>query len=332
ITAFSQARLGRQDAEYAIRVSYGRDLRVGDHEGIISKVGCHEGTGFNAGGGITNNVFKAHFLELVQYLFDPFPRQRILVAGLRRRQDEQVFQLLVANQCLVQGGFPLDDIDEIVDNPALASHDEIEVAQADVKVHHDGFMAPLGQTGREACATGGFSDTTLTGCHHNNTCHDRFIPICWFAPLWYSKMPIACVTGRYWTELDSTSSCRGAQCLDLQRVSLALYQCRSIAQGRVKRSFDDTVNARNGQELGIELGGEDTCVFVPLGAGHGFSPQGSVDMDVAIGDDFGPLADHANDDKIGSAGIDTLSGAQGPVDDHGRGRGRWFSCVAVRRL
>ena len=35
----------------------------------------------------------------------------------------------------------LDDVDKVVHNPALATHDQIEVAQADVEVDHGGFVA-----------------------------------------------------------------------------------------------------------------------------------------------------------------------------------------------
>src|SRR3546814_10301355 len=40
-------------------------------------------------------------------------------------------------------------------------------------------------------------------------------------------------------------------------------------------------------------------------------------MDIAVGNNLGALADYANDDQVGVAGIDTLPGSQWPIDYHG---------------
>lgn len=82
--------------------------------------------------------------------------------GLGGRQDVQGIDPLVPDQCLVEGGLALDDIDEVVHHPALAVHDEIEVAQAYVKIDDDGLVAPLGETGADGGAGSGFAYATLS--------------------------------------------------------------------------------------------------------------------------------------------------------------------------
>jgi hypothetical protein len=55
-----------------------------------------------------------------------------------------------------------DHVDEVVDHPPLAAHDQIEVAQADVEVDRDRLLSLLGDAGRDVCAGGGLSDPAFT--------------------------------------------------------------------------------------------------------------------------------------------------------------------------
>jgi hypothetical protein len=82
-----------------------------------------------------------------QHLFHAVLRQRVLVARLAGGQHEQVVALLVLDERLVQVGLALDDVDQVVHHAALAAHDEVEVAQADVEVDHGGLVAAQGQAG-----------------------------------------------------------------------------------------------------------------------------------------------------------------------------------------
>ena len=90
----------------------------------------------DARGRIADDVVEAHRGEFVEHLLDAFLRERVLVARLRGRQHEQVLALLVLDQRLVQVGFALDHVDQVVHHAALAAHDQVEVAQADVEVDH----------------------------------------------------------------------------------------------------------------------------------------------------------------------------------------------------
>ena len=53
--------------------------------------------------------------------------------------------MLVLDQGLVQGGFLVDHIDQVVHHAAFAAHDEVEIAQADVEIDHYGFVATQGE-------------------------------------------------------------------------------------------------------------------------------------------------------------------------------------------
>src|SRR3546814_9276195 len=77
-----------------------------------------------------------------------FTGQGVFIASLRCGQNEQVFKLFIAYQRLVKGGLALNDIDEVIDHTAFAAHDQVQVAQADVEIDDDGFMAFHRQSGR----------------------------------------------------------------------------------------------------------------------------------------------------------------------------------------
>lgn len=88
--------------------------------------------------------------------------------------------------------------------------------------------------------------------------------------------------------------------------------------------LNDAIDASDSQQLGIQLSGENHGLRVAVRPSHRLAAQRAIDMDVAIGDDFSALADHADDDEVGALGIDALARAQGVTDDHGCGRYRGF--------
>jgi len=55
----------------------------------------------------------------------------------------------------------VDDVDEVVHHAPLATHDEVEVAQADVEVDDRGLEAAQGQPRCECGAGGGLADPAL---------------------------------------------------------------------------------------------------------------------------------------------------------------------------
>src|SRR5690606_41145405 len=63
-----------------------------------------------------------------------FPGQGILVAGLRGGKDGQIVEAPVLDERLVEARLALDDVDEVEDDPALASHDDVEIAQTHVEI------------------------------------------------------------------------------------------------------------------------------------------------------------------------------------------------------
>src|SRR3954468_6483426 len=75
-----------------------------------------------------------------------------------------------------------------------------------------------------------------------------------------------------------------------------------------QRDFGRAVDARDGDELCFERQGEDARLGVALGAGDRLAAQGRIDVDVAVGDDFGAGVDHLHDDQVAAARVDLLAG------------------------
>ena len=94
---------------------------------------------------------------------------RVCEAGSR----ESVVEPLVADQRLRELGVALDDVDEVVDDPPLGAHDEVEIAQADVEIDDHDVLAGLRQRGAERGGRGGLADAALAGCHDQNLGHCR---------------------------------------------------------------------------------------------------------------------------------------------------------------
>ena len=55
----------------------------------------------------------------------------------------------------------LDDVDEVVDDPALGSEDQVEVAQPDVEIHHRDPLSLLGERRSDGGRRGGLADPSL---------------------------------------------------------------------------------------------------------------------------------------------------------------------------
>ena len=91
--------------------------------------------------------------------------QRVLVAGLRRRQQIKRLQALVADQRLRQLGDAVDDADQIEHDAALGPEHQIEIAQTDVEVDDDDLVALMGEGSAQRSRRRRLSDTTLARSH-----------------------------------------------------------------------------------------------------------------------------------------------------------------------
>src|SRR5699024_6445161 len=109
--------------------------------------------------------------QLAQHLLDTFIGEGILVACLRRRQDIQAIDALVANQRLFERCLAVDDVDKIEDDTALAAHDKVKIAQPDVEIHHRRLVAALRQAGGKGRGGSGLADAALAGRQHDYMCH-----------------------------------------------------------------------------------------------------------------------------------------------------------------
>ena len=55
----------------------------------------------------------------------------------------------------------MDDVDQVIHHAPLAAHDEVEVAQADVKIDHSGLVAAQRKARGKSSAGGGLSHPSL---------------------------------------------------------------------------------------------------------------------------------------------------------------------------
>ena len=124
---------------------------------------------------IPRGTVADHPVELLakfdQHARDALVRQRILVARLGRGQDREVFQALVADERLRELRVALHNVDEIEYDPPLGTHDEVEVAQADIEIDHHHLVAGAGQCCAECRRRGGFAHPALARCHDQNFGH-----------------------------------------------------------------------------------------------------------------------------------------------------------------
>ena len=97
--------------------------------------------------------------------------QRILVAGLRGRQQPQGLDALVADERLRELRHALHHVDQVEHHSALGAHHQIEVTQADVEIDHGDLLAGLREGGAERGGGGRLADATLAGRHHQHVGH-----------------------------------------------------------------------------------------------------------------------------------------------------------------
>src|SRR5271169_5320407 len=145
---------------------------------------------FDPGGAIADDVVEALF-QLVEHPLDPLALQRILVARLRSRKDVEAVVALIFDQRLIELGVAVDHVDEIKDDPALAPHDQVEVAQAYVEIDDNRAMAAQCQPGRDRGGAGRLADAALPGSEHNDFCCQKDLP----------SPPAAGIKSAFWRRL-----------------------------------------------------------------------------------------------------------------------------------
>src|SRR5690606_41809583 len=96
----------------------------------------------------------------------------IVGTGLGGGQDLKIVQPLILDPGLIQGGVGIDYGAGGVHAATLATHDQIEIAQADVEVDDDGFMPAQGESGTEGSAGSGFANDSLAGSNNEDLGQD----------------------------------------------------------------------------------------------------------------------------------------------------------------
>ncbi|MOA02937.1 hypothetical protein D3C78_1224140 [compost metagenome] len=168
--------LGAEHAQDAVGIAHRGDFGVGHHQRFVGEVHGHQRAALDARGRVADDEVKAHFAQILEDLLDAILGQGFLVAGLRGGQHEQVVALLILDQRLIQVGFALDHIDQVIDHPALATHDQVEIAQTDVEVDDCGLVAAQSEAGSEAGTGGGLAHSTLAGGHDDDFGHVCTVP------------------------------------------------------------------------------------------------------------------------------------------------------------
>ena len=67
----------------------------------------------------------------------------------------------------------MQHVDKIIDHTALATHDQIKIAQTYIKVDDYSFVASQCKSRGEICARGRLPDATFTGGDNDNLIHPR---------------------------------------------------------------------------------------------------------------------------------------------------------------
>ena len=139
-----------QQADDAIDVAHRRNLRRADDDRF-----------FRAG----HRVTEAHLdagRTIDQHVVEAFAQPRderahacgvdlVFFARLRRREQEQVVAVLVADQRLVELDLFFQHVEQMIFDPALESEHDIEIAQTDVGIDEHDARAALRQRSAEIC-------------------------------------------------------------------------------------------------------------------------------------------------------------------------------------
>ena len=113
-------------------------------------------------GGIADDVVKFALFQFVHDASDAFDTQRVLVTRLGRWQDVEVVNALVLDQGLMQAGLLIDQIHKIVHDAPFATHDQVKITQADVKIDNHRLVAAFCQARSNGGAGGCLADPTFT--------------------------------------------------------------------------------------------------------------------------------------------------------------------------
>ena len=167
LVALGAPRARRQDADDAVAVAHRGDFRVGDDDRRVGEIQRRDRAVLDAGRAVADDVVEL-LPQLFEHALDALALQRILVARLRGREDVEIVVALVLDQRLIEVGVTVDDIDEVEDDAPLATHDQIEVAQPDIEIDHNGPVAAQSQPGGEGGRTRGLADPALARCNYHD--------------------------------------------------------------------------------------------------------------------------------------------------------------------
>ena len=142
--------------------------------------------------------------QRIDHMGDAVLGERVLVAGLRGREEVERLQPLVPDQRLRQFGLALDDVDEVEDDAALGPEDEVEIAQAHVEIDDRDPVAGRRQRRTDRGGRRGLADAAFAGGDYQNRPHDVLQ-----APWCQSKISVTIASPRSRTRTGLPASCAG---------------------------------------------------------------------------------------------------------------------------
>ncbi len=139
-------------------------LGIGHHHGGVGVPHGERCAAFDPGRAVADHPVEP-FPQLLDHPLDAIGGQRILVARLRGRQQRQVVDSLVADQCLGKLGVALNDVDQVEHHAPLRAHHQVQIAQPYIEVDDNHVLALLCQRGTERRRRCRLADAALSGCH-----------------------------------------------------------------------------------------------------------------------------------------------------------------------
>ena len=137
-----------EHADDAIGVAHRGYFGIGDDDGFVGKAHRKRCAALDARRAVAQHPVEPRS-QFGDDLADALVGECILVAGLRSRQQPQIFQALVADQRLRQFCDALHHVDQVEHHAPFGAHHQIEVAQADIEVDDRDALSVLRERGAE---------------------------------------------------------------------------------------------------------------------------------------------------------------------------------------
>lgn len=124
---------------------------IGRNDGAVCIIERQESAFLDSGRRVADDILEAVILQHLDDLAYSLLGQGILVPGLGRGENiEIVYSLMpVLDEGLGKVAFMVNQVDEVINDTPLASHDQVEVAETDIKINYYSLMTMQGKSGAD---------------------------------------------------------------------------------------------------------------------------------------------------------------------------------------